>query len=454
MKCLGAQIDLEKNEVYLKNLSRSLAIHESRNGLFTIRLRELCTSHNEHTCHDDRQTIYHSQHIDSSDQKDSNVVDSSRVFSHAESSRHDSDNQDDFRAGDGESQGSFVFAGDLGRSSFDTSASPRGEISAAGWTIDRSPTTKGSYRRDFHDPAKSKSSPSNAIDTIIGGRDRLGSGMGNGIQCHIGIDRTTSVAGDSHDSSTSTPSKDKSSGDTSPDADNTTKDISTSEPYACANNSSQHNCIGSDGSQSGIVGPEMCQLGQEVEGDSISGGVRARSGVCGLGCSSNINSDSPDDGLPHVLPDSRTDGAGVLDETSGCLVDQDFCHLLLASFVSSPWEEQLLRASLKDVKKKEPIHLLEVYASNDSRLTKAVRDLGGKSLRFTKEDGDLSTFAGRVKLLRMVFEYSPEHLWLAPECLPWCAWNRFNQNRSIFQWERVHSIQEDSRPQLRFCAIC
>jgi len=112
MKCLGAQIDLEKNEVYLKNLSRSLAIHESRNGLFTIRLRELCTSHNEHTCHDDRQTIYHSQHIDSSDQKDSNVVDSSRVFSHAESSRHDSDNQDDFRAGDGESQGSFVFAGD------------------------------------------------------------------------------------------------------------------------------------------------------------------------------------------------------------------------------------------------------------------------------------------------------------------------------------------------------
>ena len=453
MKCLGAQIDLEKNEVYLKNLSRSLAIHESRNGLFTIRLRELCTSHNEHTCHDDRQTIYHSQHIDSSDQKDSNVVDSSRVFSHAESSRHDSDNQDDFRAGDGESQGSFVFAGDLGRSSFDTSASPRGEISAAGWTIDRSPTTKGSYRRDFHDPAKSKSSPSNAIDTIIGGRDRLGSGMGNGIQCHIGIDRTTSVAGDSHDSSTSTPSKDKSSGDTSPDADNTTKDISTSEPYACANNSSQHNCIGSDGSQSGIVGPEMCQLGQEVEGDSISGGVRARSGVCGLGCSSNINSDSPDDGLPHVLPDSRTDGAGVLDETSGCLVDQDFCHLLLASFVSSPWEEQLLRASLKDVKKKEPIHLLEVYASNDSRLTKAVRDLGGKSLRFTKEDGDLSTFAGRVKLLRMVFEYSPEHLWLAPECLPWCAWNPFNQNRSIFQWERVHSIQEDSRPQLRLCNL-
>lgn len=171
------------------------------------------------------------------------------------------------------------------------------------------------------------------------------------------------------------------------------------------------------------------------------------------GCSSNINSDSPDDGLPHVLPDSRTDGAGVLDETSGCLVDQDFCHLLLASFVSSPWEEQLLRASLKDVKKKEPIHLLEVYASNDSRLTKAVRDLGGKSLRFTKEDGDLSTFAGRVKLLRMVFEYSPEHLWLATDCLPWCAWNRFNQNRSIFQWERVHSIQEESRPQLRLCNL-
>ena len=197
----------------------------------------------------------------------------------------------------------------------------------------------------------------------------------------------------------------------------------------------------------------MCQLGQEVEGGSISGGVRTRSTVCGLGFGPSVNSDDSNDGLPHVLPDSRTDGAGVVDETSECLVDQDFCHLLLASFVSNPWEEQLLRASLKDVKKKEPIHLLEVYASNDSRLTKAVRDLGGKSLRFTKEDSDLSTFAGRVKLLRMVFEYSPEHLWLAPECLPWCAWNRFNQSRSIFQWERVHSIQEESRPQLRLCNL-
>ena len=154
MKCLGAQIDLGKNEVYLKNLSRSLAIHESRNGLFTIRLRDLCTGHSGHTCHDDRQTIHHSQHIDSSDQKDSNVADSSRVFSHAESSRHDSDNQDDFRAGNGESQGSLVLAGDLGRSSLDTSASSGGEISAAGWTIDRSSTTTSSDRRDFHDLAK------------------------------------------------------------------------------------------------------------------------------------------------------------------------------------------------------------------------------------------------------------------------------------------------------------
>ena len=66
-----------------------------------------------------------------------------------------------------------------------------------------------------------------------------------------------------------------------------------------------------------------------------------------MDCSSNIDIDNPDDGLPPVLPDSRAGGAGVLDETSECLVDQDFCHLLLASFVSSPWEEQLLRASLE-----------------------------------------------------------------------------------------------------------
>ena len=135
------------------------------------------------------------------------------------------------------------------------------------------------------------------------------------------------------------------------------------------------------------------------------------------------------------------------------LVQQDFVQLLLASFVTSPWEEKMLKDSLIGIVPKEPIDLLEVYASDTSRLTKVVQDFGGKSLRFTKADGDLSTIEGQIKLLRLVFEYSPKHLWLAPECLPWCAWNRFNQMRSQQQWVRVHNLQEESRIHLKFCNL-
>ena len=472
MKCLGAQIDLGNNEVYLKGLARSLTIYENRNGLLTLRLRDLCMDTDNQTGKDVGQTIYHSQHIDSSDQKASHLVDQSRVFSHAESSRHDSDHQNDFRTGDGESQSSIVPVGDFGGGSFDTSTSSGGKVPATEWTVDRSSTTTASNRGDCTDLAQPEPSSINAYNSIsgsgdadnsiTGSRDRFGSGMGTGIECDISPDRTTSsVECNANDSSTTVAEDDKckSWNDNSHGAVSvtfTTNDVSTSKSDAIDSSygdSTQHGCIGSGDSQSRIVGSEVCQLGEEMEGNSIPRSVRERSAVCGLDFCPGIHPDQSDDGFLHVLPDPRTDGAGVIDETSQCLVDQDFCHLLLASFVSSPWEERLLRASLKDIKKKPSIDLLEVYASEDSRLTKAVEDLGGKSLRFTKQDGDLSTFDGRVKLIRMVFEYSPRHLWLAPECLPWCAWNQFNQSRSIHQWERVHDLQEESRPHLRLCNL-
>ena len=461
MKFLGAQIDLGNNEVYLKNLSKSLSIHENRNGLLTLRLRDLCMKKCDHTCGDDGHTIYHSQHLDSSDQEASQSVDPSCVSSHAESSRHDSDHQDDFRASDGESQGSSFPVGDTGRGAFDATTSSGREVPAVEWTVDGSPATEEPNRGDCPNSTQSEPSSINASNTIVG--NRFGSGMGDGFKCNISTDRTTTSADCYTNDSSTSDAKASKSCDTRDDNSHgtnsvifTNSDASTSKSDADSSSRaecSQHHSFGSDVTQSGVVGTKVHQLGKEMERDSISRSVRTGSGVCGLDFCPGVNPDHSDDGLLHVLPDSRTDGAGLVEESSQCLVDQDFCHLLLASFVSSPWEEQLLRASLKDIKKKNPIDLLEVYASEDSRLTKAVQDLGGKSLRFTKQDGDLSTFAGRVRLLRLVFEYSPRHIWLAPECLPWCAWNQFNQCRSIHQWERVHNIQEESRPHLRLCNL-
>ena len=61
------------------------------------------------------------------------------------------------------------------------------------------------------------------------------------------------------------------------------------------------------------------------------------------------------------------------------------------------------------------IFLLEIYASENCPFTDAVRDLGYKAMRFTKKDGDLSTFSGRMKLWNWIEEYQPEHIWMAPE---------------------------------------
>ena len=78
---------------------------------------------------------------------------------------------------------------------------------------------------------------------------------------------------------------------------------------------------------------------------------------------------------------------------------------------------------------------------------------GGTAKRFTMEDGDLSTFEGQLKLLKKVFLWKPKRVWMAPECAPWCPWNRFNQMRGLSSFCRIQENQERSREQLTFCSL-
>ena len=54
--------------------------------------------------------------------------------------------------------------------------------------------------------------------------------------------------------------------------------------------------------------------------------------------------------------------------------------------------------------------LREIYAGEHSPLTDAARSRGLCAHRFSKSDGDLSTFAGRQKLWRLIDELQPEHI--------------------------------------------
>ena len=73
--------------------------------------------------------------------------------------------------------------------------------------------------------------------------------------------------------------------------------------------------------------------------------------------------------------------------------------------------------------------------------------------RFTKEHRDFSTFHGQLELNRTIVLLRPRHVCLAPECAPWCSWNRFNAHRSLNAFENVQLVQEQSREHLKICAF-
>ena len=105
MKCLGAQIDLNNSQVFLQTLQRSLHIHENDNGLFLIRLKDLCQYQpNLTNC---TESIFHSQPLQGSGSPQHPPFHCSKS-DHAEPIRCAADNQGDLRAGDGELEGPAV----------------------------------------------------------------------------------------------------------------------------------------------------------------------------------------------------------------------------------------------------------------------------------------------------------------------------------------------------------
>ena len=97
------------------------------------------------------------------------------------------------------------------------------------------------------------------------------------------------------------------------------------------------------------------------------------------------------------------------------------------------------------------LDLLEVYCEPDSNLTNVLNTMGLKAKRFTVQDGDLSTAAGREKLWQMVEEEQPRHIWVAPECKYWGNFSRWNSGRSLATAANIQQGREQQRVHLRLC---
>ena len=101
---------------------------------------------------------------------------------------------------------------------------------------------------------------------------------------------------------------------------------------------------------------------------------------------------------------------------------------------------------------KSQIKLLEVYAGSHSPLVDAVRSLGFQAVRFTKDDGDLSTLSGRRKLWELIDRLQPENIWVAPECRPWGGWARLNQFKSVKLFDQISKDQYEQLQHVKLCA--
>ena len=99
------------------------------------------------------------------------------------------------------------------------------------------------------------------------------------------------------------------------------------------------------------------------------------------------------------------------------------------------------------------LDLLEVMCSGESELTKQMQRLGGKAQRFGRLQGDLNTVEGRKRLSTILVTQQPKHVWVSPECGPWCQWNQFNMNRSLEGWEQVMNKREQQLWQISLAVV-
>lgn len=106
-----------------------------------------------------------------------------------------------------------------------------------------------------------------------------------------------------------------------------------------------------------------------------------------------------------------------------------------------------------NVKKMSPegVDLLEAYCDEESQLTKHVIQRGGRAVRFTKRDGDLSAPEGQEILWAWIHLLEPKNVWVAPECRHWGNFSRFNVGCSLEMYDQIQRGRASDKPNLVLC---
>ena len=126
------------------------------------------------------------------------------------------------------------------------------------------------------------------------------------------------------------------------------------------------------------------------------------------------------------------------------------CNRLIRQFRKEFKQAQTV---LHPPKTKKRCVLFEVMCSSQSELTRQCTQLNVHARRFGREQGDLSTTSGRKNLFAHLIIEQPEHVWIAPECRPWCRWSLFNEQRSLEHFLQVAAERIENIWQIALCVV-
>ena len=428
MKALGAMIDLSTNQCYLSKIQRWLNLRESENGLYVFKMSELCLGATENA-----MSVKETAAVRVSNVLPPPGLVPSESVQNADSERCHEADQIDGRSGDGIPQNAPDHLDEPNRGE-----SPRpGDHSAARDLTPISPgqceCSEGSDRGTLSDPQrnqipeevfKSRWTQSFRSWSPIG--PFMGAGGGRGNQS-CNEDPTQEEPAEVPGSLNYEPPE--------PEPD------SREQPRK----STRADCSGL-----GVLGQQESVLGENPQWETIHRSVRRTSKLCRLDQCTSQERDSGHARLHHLLPSPKRHGEACTERPAVKSVNPGQPMLL-----ENAYELHMMNQCRHHmpIHSHKPIDLLEVYASNSSRLTEEVNKRGGVAKRFTFEDGDLSTTQGQIKLFRKIFLWKPRHIWLAPECGPWSPWNRLNQTKSMESYSRIRENQAASKDQLHMCDL-
>ena len=243
-----------------------------------------------------------------------------------------------------------------------------------------------------------------------------------------------------------------------------------------AGNHQQSGCIGSKSlhsadSQRMVSMPD--HVGKEAPWPNVCSGSSNGSRICPMGPGSFQQPDSRDPRLCKVLSSADGLGSECLGSTCTEIDPQRTFHAEVKQTQQRLYQCDVPKLSNDELEKSmhqanqilqeafmspawsvphRQCVLLEIYADLNSPLTNAVQAMGHFALRFTRQDGDLSTTEGQRKLWQLIDKHQPLNIWVAPECGPWGGWSRLNMFKSVTLFDRICSWQQQELKHVDLCA--